>query len=61
MQNRHILVHQAGKINQNYIDKTHELVVVGETLSLKPSYVAETLTLVRDSGITLLHEVSRAI
>lgn len=61
MQRRHILVHKAGKVDQTYIDKSHEVLPLGSALQVNPSYVAESIILVRDSGITLLNEVAKSV
>jgi hypothetical protein len=53
---RHILVHQAGRINQKYIDNADGTATVGDMLEPSPKYVAETLVMVRDLGIALLAE-----
>ncbi|QGM94081.1 hypothetical protein F7D13_08620 [Methylocystis rosea] len=50
-QRRHLIVHKRAVIDSSYIANTTDNGQIGEKLSLKASYVEESLVLVRDIGL----------
>lgn len=58
-QRRHLIVHQRGVIDQQYLTKTGDAAATGTPLCVRPADLRRYLTLVRDAGVALLTGVAQ--
>jgi hypothetical protein len=58
-QRRHLLVHRRGVVDAAYLEKTGEIIFLGDELIIRPSDLEQYLTVVCKAGIELVNETTK--
>lgn len=59
-QQRHLIVHRRGMVDQQFLDKTGLALPLGARLEIEPSTLTQHIALVEKSAVALLHAVADA-
>jgi hypothetical protein len=57
-QRRHLIVHRRGIVDASYIANTGDALALGAELTISPNELERYLTLVADTGVKMIDEIS---